>query len=83
MNLLSCRKISSGFYMLDNVAYECYTPTWYTYSNGLLVPLLIFFVIVFPLWMMYGINAAYRKKELKTVDYRYKYGFLCQDYSYK
>lgn len=60
MNLLSCRKISTGEYMLDNVAYDCYTETWWYYSNGLLVPLLILFVILLPLWMMYGIGSAYK-----------------------
>ena len=80
MALLSCRKISDGSYMLDNVAYECYTDVWYAYTNAFLIPLLFLFTIIFPIWIIGGMFYTNKQKKLQNIEYRYKYGFLCQEY---
>ena len=48
VSLLSCRAILDQQYILANVTYICFERSYYSYTLGLVLPLFLFWIIIFP-----------------------------------
>ncbi|EWS71413.1 transmembrane protein, putative (macronuclear) [Tetrahymena thermophila SB210] len=78
ISLLSCRQIGDTNYILSNVSFVCYTHEHYYYAFTLVLPMLISWVIIIPVFLFLVIKK--NKNNLDSIDIKLKYGFLYKEY---
>ncbi|EAS07146.2 transmembrane protein, putative (macronuclear) [Tetrahymena thermophila SB210] len=80
ISLLSCRQVGQNQYILANMNHQCFTETYNFYSQILVIPSLIVWVIIFPMILFIQIYISKKKFSLNNIQVNLKYGFLYQEY---
>jgi hypothetical protein len=78
ISLVSCRKIGDKYYIIANINFECYDEQYYYFLRILIIPLMIFWIIIFPSILFY---ILYRNRnELDNPVTLLKIGILYKEY---
>ena len=78
VSLLSCRTILNKKYILANISFACYEGNYYDFTLGLVLPLFLVWIIIFPLTIFIIINK--NKNQLQSLVMQLKYGILYKEY---
>lgn len=76
--MISCINLANKDYILYSKSYECFTADYYYYSYNLVLPILILWVVIIPL---YFFSILYKNRNnLDSIDTSLKYGLLFKEY---
>jgi hypothetical protein len=81
ISILSCRNIAGTKFIMADLRYECYTDDHIIYMAVLVIPSLIFWGALIPIFIFRTLLK--NKNNLNNTYTRISIGFLYQDYKYK
>lgn len=78
LQILSCRKIGSSYFIIADMTKKCYTDVFFSYGYLIILPLLLIFMLGVP-YFLYKILTK-NKNKLLVHDIRVKYGYIYKEY---